>query len=359
MTGSVDDKDVKEEEKRERKPGRSMFGPILLIAFGVLLLLANLGRLPELNWQAALRLWPLLLIFFGLNIIVRQVPRPVGSWLSLLVAFAAVAVFGYVLLFSGNTTILSSGDLWSPGTVKQEKISLPADDLTAASISIDFNSAGAELFALRDSRDLIEADVSYNGELIFDSKVSGDRATVDLETVDNQGLFFWANPETWFGTEDMARWSVGIDPMVPTDLELNIASGSVDLDLADLSLSRLMVDGGSGTAEIRLPAGDYDATFDVGSGRVTMTLPAGGRQEFIIDGGSGNLTLYVPSTVEVYLEADLGSGGIQISDDRFQVVSEDDSEDQSVWRTEEYGQGQHQIDLFIDVGSGTVRVMNE
>ncbi len=359
MTEPTDDNEVQAEEKRERKPGRSMFGPILLIAIGIILLLANLGRLPELNWQAALRLWPLLLIFGGLNIIVRQVPRPLGSWLSLLIALITVVVFGYVLLFSGDTTILSSGELWAPGTAKQEIVSIPADDLAEASISIDFNSAGGDVFALSDSRDLIEADVSYNGELLFDNSVSGDKATVHLETVDNQGLLFWANPETWFGTEDMTRWSVGIDPMVKTTLTFNLASGSADLDLTELNLDELTVDGGSGIAEVKLPEGNYDASYDVGSGRVTITLPAAGRHEFTIDGGSGNLTIYVPSTIEVYLEADLGSGGIQISDDRFRIASDDETEDQGFWRTAGYGQEQDQIDLFIDVGSGTVRVIDQ
>ncbi len=359
MTESIDEKEEKEEEKKERKPGRSMFGPILLIGIGIVLLLANLGRLPDLNWEAALSLWPLLLIFIGLNIIVRQVPRPVGTWLSLLVALIAVAVFGYVLLYSGESTIFSSNALWSPGNAKQETISLPADDLTEASVSIDFNAAGADVFPLRDSRDLIEAEVSYNGELIFDSDVSGDKATVHLETVDNQGLFFWANPESWFGSAELSRWSVGLDPEVPTDLFLNLASGSVALDLDELSLSDLIVDGGSGSSEIQLPGGEYEASYDVGSGRVTMTLPAFGQQAFVIDGGSGSLTIYVPSSTEVYLEADKGSGGLRISDDRFSNISGDESDDQVIWQTEGYSQGQDQIELFIDVGSGAVRIQEK
>jgi hypothetical protein len=359
MTESADEIEPQEKEKKERKPGRSMFGPILLIGIGVILLLANLGRLPELNWQAALNLWPLLLIFIGLNIIVRQVPRPFGTWLSLLVALITVAVFGYVLLFSGNTTIFSSNELWSPGIAKQEQVSTPVGDVTEASITIEFNSAGGDVFALRDSLDLIEADVSYNGEMVFDSEVSGDKATVHLETVDNQGLLFWANPESWFGSDEMPRWNVGIDPLVSTDLIMNLASGSVVLDLAELTLSELIVDGGSGSADIRLPDGDYDGSYDVGSGRVSMTLPAQGQQEFIIDGGSGSLTIYVPDSTEVSLEADMGSGGLRISDDRFSTDSADSSEDQIIWRTDGFGQGDDQIELFIDVGSGSVRVVEK
>lgn len=359
MTESREDSEVQEEEKSRRKPGRSMFGPILLIALGILLLLSNLGRLPELNWQAALRLWPLLLIFIGLNIIVRQVPRPIGSWLSLLVAITTVVVFGYVLFFSETTTFFSSEALWSPGTAKVETISFPADGVKEASISIDLNAAGVEVFALRDSRDLIEADVSYNGELIFDHSVSGDRATVHLETIDNQGVLFWANPETWFSNLDLQRWSVGIDPTVMTDLNLNLASGPADLDLSDLNLSDLVVDGASGSVEILLPNGDYDAWYDVGSGSVVMTLPSGGEHEITIDGGSGSLTLIVPSSMEIYVEADSGSGGFHVSDDRFQDVTRSGSEDQIVWQTESYGQSQNQSYLLVDVGSGSVRVLSE
>jgi hypothetical protein len=51
---------------------RSLFGPMLLIAAGVLLLLVQMGRVPIANLWALAYLWPVLLIFAGLGLIFRR-----------------------------------------------------------------------------------------------------------------------------------------------------------------------------------------------------------------------------------------------------------------------------------------------
>ncbi len=51
---------------RERRPN-SLFGPIVLIAIGLFFLLNQTNMLTDLYWLDVLRLWPLLLVFLGLN----------------------------------------------------------------------------------------------------------------------------------------------------------------------------------------------------------------------------------------------------------------------------------------------------
>ncbi len=51
---------------------RSLFGPMLLIAAGVLLLLVQMGQVPAANLWALAYLWPVLLIFAGLGLIFRR-----------------------------------------------------------------------------------------------------------------------------------------------------------------------------------------------------------------------------------------------------------------------------------------------
>ena len=51
---------------------RSLFGPLLLIAAGVLLLLIQMGYVPIANLWAVAYLWPVLLIFAGLGLIFRR-----------------------------------------------------------------------------------------------------------------------------------------------------------------------------------------------------------------------------------------------------------------------------------------------
>ena len=94
------------DDREYKQRGSSMFGPIVLIAVGAVWLLSNFNLLPPLNWSSVIRLWPLLLIFGGLNMIVRQAPRPFGGLLSALIGLIAVGVFASVLLFGQSFSFL-------------------------------------------------------------------------------------------------------------------------------------------------------------------------------------------------------------------------------------------------------------
>ena len=69
---------------------RSLFGPLLLIAAGVLLLLIQLDYVPAANLWVLANLWPLLLIFAGIGLILR------GSWP---LAWDALALMFVIVLF--------------------------------------------------------------------------------------------------------------------------------------------------------------------------------------------------------------------------------------------------------------------
>jgi hypothetical protein len=105
----------------KNRRSHSLFGPIVLIAIGVFFLLVNLGIIQDysFNWTAVLQLWPLFLILIGVNIIVKQAPPPVGSLLSALVGLTALAIFGYVLLFSDDNPMLE------PAGSQQSSLKLP------------------------------------------------------------------------------------------------------------------------------------------------------------------------------------------------------------------------------------------
>ncbi|MBF8256723.1 MAG: hypothetical protein HW375_1630, partial [Anaerolineales bacterium] len=47
-------------------------GPVLLIGFGTLVLLINLGRIPVSLWSALSQLWPLALILIGLDLLIPR-----------------------------------------------------------------------------------------------------------------------------------------------------------------------------------------------------------------------------------------------------------------------------------------------
>ncbi len=353
MTESNQEKPVSAKNPK-RGGSSSMFGPVFLIALGILLLLANLGILPDLNWWAAVRLWPLLLVFIGLNIIVRQAPRPFGTVLSLVVSVLAVGVFGYILFFADQVPALKGFETQSLSEPTRSVVSLPAEKIKSAEIKIKFESPGAIIYGLEDSNDLINGEVTYIGELDFISDVSNDRATVSLETRNEGDWFTWLNPVNWFVEETEDSWEIGLNANVPLDLYLDLGSGSAELDLEKLAITSLFVDGAAGPSNLLLPVGTYDVEYDVASGSARMILPDSGQQKILVKGGSGSLKIDIPESMEIRLVIEGGSGRLQLGDKRLEELAKFD--DESVWQTKGYEDALNRVEIFIDIGSGNVTI---
>ena len=128
--------------------------------------------------------------------------------------------------------------------------------------------------------------------------------------------------------------------------------------LESLNLARLFVDGGSGSAELALPSGDYDMSYDVGSGSTAMTLPSSGVYDFTVDGGSGSLTVLVPEAMAVRLTTEGGSGGLNLPNGIFEALGQSDG-NQGRWQTDAYNDGTDRVDIFVDIGSGSVTFEQE
>lgn len=334
-----------------RRRGRSLFGPIILITLGIYFLLANMGIISGLNWVGVLQLWPLILVFLGLNILVRQAPGALGTLLSGLVAITAVALFGYVLLGGEDNPLLNRLGVASNIEIIHEEIEFAAGDIEQATINIDLDAVDSEISALSDSPNLIEGTVSYIGELIFETDTSGDQAEITLDAHDNLFPFLSIGG---LGYDEGDDWQIGLNPQVVTALDIDAGSGALMLNLAGLTLSDLTIDTGSGRSEIFLPGGEFDVEMDSGSGSTEMTLAGDGRYHINFDAGSGSLTLYLPPTTAARINFDGGSGRLQIEDDRLQQVSGDERD--GVWETVGFATADSFAELTIDVGSGSVWV---
>lgn len=339
----------------QRRQSGSLFGPLLLIAAGGYFLLRNLGWMPaSLHWLALVQLWPLLLVFLGVNLIVQQAPRPLGSFLSGLVGLVAIGVFGYVLLFgAGHPLLQRMGVSEEAVGWKQDRVVFAREGVKTAVIHLNLASPGAHIAALSDSPNLIEGDIRYLGELDFGTEMRAGEADISLNTRNSPEQ--WLNPDNW-NNENSEPWQIGLSPSVPLDLTLDGGSGSSEFDLSKLELEALALDGGSGSMNVALPGGAYTVDLNGGNGRVALTVPENGGQAIQVDGGSGLTILYLPDSVEARIAFHGGSGSLDTAD-RFELVQGD--RDDGVWETAVYGNAPHQVEITIDGGSGSVRVVDQ
>lgn len=82
-----------------RRRSYSLFLPLAFICVGAVMLLSNLGYLPNFSWAALWRLWPLILIGMGIDALIGRQTRlgSVVGTLLVLALLAAGATFFFVL----------------------------------------------------------------------------------------------------------------------------------------------------------------------------------------------------------------------------------------------------------------------
>lgn len=341
----TDDKEQVTPESKRRS--HSLFAPLVLIAAGVLFLLDNLGLIPPLDWSGALRFWPLLLIFLGLNLLVVQVRRPIGTFLSLLVGLAAIATFGYLLL-AGAPEQVAGRDLSGPDA-QAFPVAIPADGVDEAEIRLNLSNYASSVNASA-TEALVSGTIWTTGEPKIVSEVDRGVAEVTLGEEASASSFF--NPFEWIDDGETHQWEFVLNQDIPTDLRVDVGNGSLEADLGELTLTRLEIDGGNGSTSANLPPGSYEVFVEGNNGSLRLTLPDDGRQRIELDGGNGSARVYLPDGVQARIEFDEGNGSVS-ADERFEQVSGDN--ERGALETAEYEEGSGVL-LRVNSGNGSVSI---
>ncbi len=331
-----------------RRDSRSLFAPVVLIAAGVFFLLDNLGMVAGLDWPAAFRFWPLLLIFLGLNVLATQLRPPLGSFLSLLVALAAVAVFGYLLLRGAPNAAMQRLGLPALATpvVDEEPFTVPANAARTTEITLDLSNY-ATTIAAGQGTDLLAGTIWTRTGLELERDDEGEHTRI---TVGERPGGFVFNP--FVAVAEGHAWEFRLNPDAPIDLRIDGGNAAVTANLSELTLTELTLDAGNGGMTATLPDGDYDIRLDGGNGSIAVVLGDSGTQRLNVESGNGSIRLVLPQGVPARVEYDEGNGSVNV-DGRFERVSGDDEE--GVYETAGYDGGGFVME--IDSGNGTVSVV--
>jgi len=309
---------------RHKRRTRSFFWPIVLIFIGVLLLLSNLGIMDWGTWTLLWRFWPLILVAIGIDVLIGQ-RSTAGAVVSGFLILAFIGAAAGVVFFADQLPFIasySSDSPWQTDTVEQA-----LDDYQSASILIDWASPSGKLQALSNSDNLIEGELTYQGDLFFDVSSRGTEADIRLDT---RSTAAWFNPS--LQTSPPGDWDISLTPEIPLDLTLDTGSGSCEFDLSELTLSELFLDSGSGSINLELPA---EQSYPVE-----------------IDSGSGSIRITIPKTTGVRVKVDSGSGSFNPGD-RFNLVSGERGGD-GTWESEDFDTAEVTIEMEIDQGSGSI-----
>ncbi len=331
------------ENRTYRRHYRSFFWPIVFLGAGVIWLLTNMGIIPSENLWVLIRLWPVLVIIAGLDILFARRFAVIGALLGLL----AIAGVVYILLNGSNLGIETAPQ------PKTETFSAELNGTESASIDLSLSVQESNVHSLSDSGDLILAKIGHIGEIEF--SVTGTTAkVVKLRQLGIEGWYNWFLPSI---RGEELTWDIGLSPEVPLDLFVDASTGHSELDLSGLELDEFAFDASTGASTIILPASTegYETRLEASTGAMTVVLPADSNLTVHLDGSTGKITFDVPDGAAVKIEVrDGGTGNLELPDTITKVEGLPDR-DEGVYQTAGFDSAEFQLLIVIDdISTGNI-----
>lgn len=287
--------------------------PVILIGAGVVLLLNNLGVLPWGIWQTLFGLWPVLLIAAGLDLLLGRH----STWGALLAAVLVLAVLaGAVWTGLARTEQVT--------TFRTETINQTLDGAKSAEVEVNFGVGSLMIGALSETTgNLVEGTVALApGETVTPGfRRSGDTARYTLKSHGAWRVPFLQGGTVWPADK---VWNLAFSRDVPLRLNIQPGVGRSVLDLSELIVTDLKVDGNVG--------------------QVNLTLPRRGRAQITLDGGVGELVIGVPEGTAARIQVDEGLGGV-VTDGHF--INTD-----RVYTTPAYAAATERVEVRVKGGIG-------
>jgi hypothetical protein len=252
--------------------------PTFFISLGVILLLSNFDQIAWSAWDVVLVIWPVFLVAVGLDIIFGRR----SFWLGLLVSILVISLFIGVLRYFESDLV---GKNLAVDTIEQT-----ISGANQAEITVRPLVSYLLLADLEDSENLVEGKIRHlPGEKIKQTYLVQDGKGVFTLESPGGTIFFPSVP----GSDP--SWNLGLTTKIPLDLAVELIIGRTTIKAQNMDLDGLSTSVVIGETEVYLPErGDLTAK---------------------IEGVIGSMTIYVPDSMAVRINSDVGLLNIQLPED--------------------------------------------
>jgi len=250
---------------------RNIFWGVILIVVGVLFILQNLG-LVYFQWSALWRLWPVILVLWGVSII------PVKDWIKILLV---VFVLGASISFMFNKTVhwdKSSSNNWieqefsddyeedNGRQYSTQTFNIPYED-SAINAKLNLEAAAGSFKINENSDNLISFRRRGNSsEYSYILKTTDSLSEIDIEM---------ENASVNIGDNHKNTVSLALNDYPVWDIYLEAGAAAVDFDLADYKIKNLDIEGGAASIKIKL-GDEYEEThlgIEAGASSIIIKIP--------------------------------------------------------------------------------------
>ena len=251
-----------------RRPYGLVF-PLVLVFGGLLVLMANLGTLPQDAGWRLLELWPLLLVMLGVQLLVPHMVKGAAVPLVTLLLVGVIAVGGFAYALAGPSST-------STDYTRFESTS-PAAGITAGTVTIDASGAQVTIRAGDVGDQLYQAKIDYASSA---PRFTYGAGLLHITTTRN-------NVFDWSRGRDVI--DLTLNPAAAWVINLNGAGSTIKIDFTAGNLHSLKLDGvgANATVTLAMPEGSVPVSLDgVGTG-LTLQVPAGSEYR-VRDQGVGS-----------------------------------------------------------------------
>jgi len=291
--------------------------------------------------------------------------------------------FSFEKLNESLSELFSSLGAAADAEVKTSSYQEPIATAESARVTLNPTVGVASVSALVDSDSLIEADVTYVGEIVFEvdegdgfkEVLLGQRPLGGGEALQPIKDVFSA-----FAKRKDLRWDMRLTPNIPLDLAINSGMTANDFDLSGLQLKGLRFNGGAGRTDIKLPTmgtlyrvtlsngtgelnveigagADVDLTASSGAGKMRIALGEGALMHARISGGVGACEIALPPGIEAQVRASSGLGKVHVpAHFARQDAGKDFIATSGVWQTPDYDSAERRITIKYDGGLGSLTI---
>lgn len=346
-----------------KKKPESLFFPLLLVALGVFIFLINIGTVSGTLWENLMQYWPVILIIAGLDGLYRR-----DGWVGpmVLLGLGTIMLLGnlHYLEFGGFALFLrlwpillvaigldvifgNRGSVWSNLFRVLIGLVLVGGIVWLATIS-PFFSVGLKSVDFEQSLDkATSSDVRF-AMAVGELKLSGG-ADKDMLVSGSAGLPKEMTLEPYYSAPVDGKSTLSLEGngMVIIPVNTNISpwifdlNSEIDMQLkAELGVGQMRIDlTGMNVNEIKT---------EMGVGQTILTLPGGMDVDAVVSGAIGELIIRVPAGAEVVIKTDKAIVSSRIPDGYVR--------DGDTIRSPEAKPGADEITIQVDLAIGSISI---
>lgn len=252
----------------------NIFWGAMLVGLGTLLLFDRLGMM-HFDWWAFAKLWPFLIILWGVSII------PVQNGIKIVLALLVAA--GSVFMYLNKAEDRPERHKYSyrydfDDNDEEEAEESENDILTDQSFNEPYNPAISTAKLEMDAAAGSFVLQGSTGELIFaENKGFGNQFDFKTEVLGTEAkILLKQHNDIKFGKNKGNKFNLMLNTSPVWEFDFDIGAAEFDFDLSNHKVSKIDIDGGAASIELRL--GDLqpetDISIDAGASSVEIRIPA-------------------------------------------------------------------------------------